>query len=112
MADAEKKSEPKLISLLNKGKRHFDGLDAAGKPRRHSPGEVHSYSPEGAKLLEGYKELADISKLPGTIDAAKLESDNKSLNDENARLKAELAALGDKKDDGKKDKKDADKLKP
>lgn len=97
MAD-EKKSEPKLISLLNRGKRHFDGLDAEGKPRRHSPGEVHSYTVEGAKLLDGYKELVDISKLPGSVDASKLADDNKSLNDENARLKAELAALGDTKD--------------
>ena len=104
MAD-EKKSEQKLISLLNRGKRHFDGLDPEGKPRRHSPGEVHSYTAEGAKQLEGYKELVDISKLPGSVDASKLADDNKSLNDENARLKAELAALGDKKDE-KKDKKE------
>lgn len=93
----EKKNDKKLegtVTLLNRGLRHFEiALDASGKPIRHAPGVALVYSAEDAKRAEGYKELVDIAKMPGAVDAKKLKSENNKLSDENKRLKEQLAAL-------------------
>lgn len=105
MAD-DKKAEGS-VTLLNRGKRSFDlGLDAKGKSKgRHAPGTTHAYTAEEAKRLEGYKELADISKLPGQVDAKALKAENAKLQDENKRLREQLAALEQAPDPKQKDKK-------
>lgn len=90
MADAKK------VVLLNRGKRHFD-LSTG----RLSPGEMLEVTPEEAAKLSIYKDLVDASKLPlrgaGAAEAARLKSENATLADENAKLKAQLADLGDGK---------------
>ena len=64
-----------------------------GKPSRHSPGAMASYTPEQAAVLAGYADMVDITKLPGSIDATALKSENASLKAKHAALEAELAAL-------------------
>lgn len=91
MADDKKDGS---VTLLNRGQRWFDiGVGADKKPRRHGPGTTMTYSAEEAKRVEGYKDLMDITKLPGSLDAKKLKAENNQLSDENKRLKEQLAAL-------------------
>lgn len=91
---AADKKEDGSITLLNKGLRHFDlGADKEGKPRRHAPGTTMSYTAEEAKKHSIYKDLIDISKMPGQVDVRKLKADKEALQDENTRLKAQLEAL-------------------
>lgn len=102
MAD-EKKADGRTVALFNKSQRAFDhglevGADGKKSPRRHMPNTSHLYTAEEAAKLSGYKELIDLSKLPGQIDARKLKEDNAKLSDENARLKASLAALQEPKE--------------
>lgn len=98
MADEKKdKVTEGSVTLLNRGKRHFEiALDAAGKPIRHAPGVAMVYSAADAKRASAYKELVDLSKMPGAVDAKKLKADNTKLADENAKLKAQLEALAPK----------------
>lgn len=102
----EEKRDEGSVTLLNRGLRHFDlGADAKGKPLgRHSPGATHTYTAEQAKRLEGYKELVDIAKLPGQVDAKKLKEENAKLKDENARLREQLLAHAPKEEKGKPEK--------
>lgn len=91
-AKADAKPEPKTVTLLNRGKRHFDLPDG-----RVSPNEtVACTASDAAKLTAWYpRELMDISKMPvkGTnADAEKLKKANADLADENAKLKEQLAA--------------------
>lgn len=92
---AEDKKDGGSVTLLNRSQRSFDlGLDEKGKSKgRHAPGTAHTYTAEEAKRLEGYKELMDVSKIPGALDARKLKDENNKLLDENARLKAQLLTL-------------------
>lgn len=94
MAEEKKSSGDGSVTFLNRGKRHYDlGNDAAGKPRRVAPGSTVLCSAEDAKRLSIYRDLVDISKLPGQVDARKLKAENEKLADENTRLKAQLLAL-------------------
>lgn len=103
MAD-EKKSAGGSVTLLNKGQRHYDlGNDASGQPRRHAPGTTHTYSAEEAARMVTYRDLVDISKLPGQVDVKKLKVDNDKLLSENARLKEQLAALESRPSSKKKE---------
>lgn len=80
--------------FLNRGKRHFDlapGSD--GKPRRHAPGATMAYSAEEAKQHEGYPDLIDISKITNQVGMKEVRAENAKLLDENAKLRAQLAAL-------------------
>lgn len=90
---AEVKVEEGTV-FLNKGKRHFDlapGKD--GKARRHAPGTTMAYSAEEAKIHEGYSDLIDVTKVPGQVNVRQVKADNAKLLDENAQLRAQLAAL-------------------
>lgn len=94
MADTEKKEEVKIVTLLNRSKRHFDTLDANGKAFRHAPGAMASYTEEQAAMLTGYStEMIDITKLPGAVDTTKLKSENATLLAEKKRLEALVASL-------------------
>lgn len=94
-------TEPKIVDgivFLNRSKRKFDlgfTADAKGNkaPRIHMPGATMLYTREEAERMSIYKELIDISKLPGQVDARKLKSENAKLVEENAKLKSQLAAL-------------------
>lgn len=109
MAEKEKEGS---VTLLNRGQRHFDvGTGTDGKPRRHSPGTTFTYSADEAKRLSGYRELVDISKLPGQVDTAKLKAENAKLLDENKRLREQLIALQAPKDEPKPSKEDSKKSK-
>lgn len=91
---AEEKKESNEVVFLNRGQRHYDlNPDAQGKVRRHSPGTTMLYSAEEAKKAAGYFDLVDISKLPGQVDTNKLKAESAALHNENASLKAQLAAL-------------------
>lgn len=82
------------VTLLNRGKRHFDfGKGADGKVRVLAPGAMLSFSLEEAAKLSGYKELVDISKLPGQVDTEALKADNAKLLAEKKELEAKLASL-------------------
>lgn len=94
----EAKAEDRSVSLFNRGKRTFDlglesGKDGKKSPRRHAPGESHLYTPSEAAKMSIYKEIVDLSKLPGQLDAKKLKSENEKLADENKKLKDQLASL-------------------
>lgn len=100
--DAAAPAEAKSVTLLNRGKRHFD-LPGG----RVSPNEtVACTADDAAKLTKMYpRELLDISKLPvrGTnAEAEKLKKDNAALADENAKLKEQLAASAEPKGKDKK----------
>lgn len=93
MAEKDKKADGS-VTLLNRGRRHFDlGKGQNGSPRRHSPGTTMAYTAEEAGRMAGYQDLVDISKLPGQVNAAKLKSDNDKLTADNEALKARLDAL-------------------
>lgn len=82
------------VTLLNRGKRHYDfGKDAQGNERVLAPGAMMSFTAEDAAKLSGYKELVDISKLPGQVDTTALKAENQRLQDEKAKLEAQLASL-------------------
>lgn len=94
----EKAEAPAGTTFLNRGKRHFDiGFHPDGKAKRHSPGTTMAYTAEEAKRHEGYADLIDISKIPGSIDTKRLASDNAKLLAENLALKEQLEALGETK---------------
>lgn len=100
---AEKKSDVS-VTLLNRGQRHFDvGVDSDGKPRRHAPGSTMVYSAEEAKKMQGYRDIVDLSKLPGAVDTRQLQADNAKLLAESIALKAQLEALQPKKKEAKKE---------
>ncbi len=91
MADEKKGG---MVTLMNRGRRVYDhGFDEKKKERKHWPGSVMTYTAEEAKKFEGYKDLVDVSKLPGQVDVSAIKADNSSLKSENEKLKAELAAL-------------------
>lgn len=106
MAD-EKKSEG-LVTLLNKGARVWDhGFEEKGGKkvaRKHLPGTTMTFTAEEAKKLDGYKELVDITKLPGQLDLKKVIAENTKLLDENKRLREQLLALQSKSDESGEDK--------
>lgn len=92
MAEAIK--EGAGVVFLNKGMRHFDlAAGADGKPRRHSPGQTMEYSAAEADSHSGYSDLIDISKMPTSVNTKKLAAEKAALVDENAELKARIAAL-------------------
>ena len=97
MADKEKAkeaSQDESVTFLNRGQRSYDlGNDAAGKPRYHRPGTTMAYTAAEAARHEGYSDLIDISKMPGTESARKVKDDRDALAAENTALKAQLAAL-------------------
>lgn len=98
MAD-DKKSDGS-VTLLNRSQRYFEiAIGPDKKPIRHAPGAAMVYSGQEAKLALGYKDLVDLSKMPGAVDSRKLKAENNKLSDENSRLKAELAALSSSKTD-------------
>ena len=84
--------EKKTVTLLNRGLRHFVGVNAEGKAIRQAPGTTAVYTEEQVKSL-GYADLVDISKLPGQVDTSKLKSENERLAAEKAALEAKVAAL-------------------
>lgn len=90
----EKKSDGG-VTLLNRGQRAYEIGDgtALGKVRRHAPGTTMTYSIEEAEKMGQYKELVDISKLPGQVDVGQLKADNAKMLSENAALKAQLESL-------------------
>lgn len=94
MADTEKKEEVKLVTLLNRSKRHFDTTGPDGRAFRHAPGAMASYTEEQAAMLTGYStEMIDITKLPGAVDTTKLKSENATLLAEKKRLELLVASL-------------------
>lgn len=89
----DKKSDG-TVTLLNRSKRHFDlGLGEDKQPRRHAPGTTMAYTAEEAAKMGAYKDLVDISKLPGQVDTGKLKADNAKLAADNAKLQAQLDAM-------------------
>lgn len=93
---SDNKKSDGAVTLLNRGQRSYDLTNGAdGKARRHGPGATMTYSAEEAKRMEGYKELVDITKLPGQVDVAALKAENAKLLAENTGLKAQLQALQD-----------------
>lgn len=95
---SEAKKEEARVTLMNRGQRSYEVV-SDGKVVRHSPGTTMSYSAEEAKKMEGYRDLIDITKMPGQVDANKLKADNAKLLADNAALQAQLDALqvtGDK----------------
>lgn len=112
MSDNSKKSDG-TVTLLNRGQRSYDLANGAdGKARRHGPGATMTYSAEEAKRMEGYKELVDITKLPGQVDVTALKAENAKLLAENAGLKAQLEALQDTIAAPKKEDRHEPKQKP
>lgn len=96
MADKEKapeaKAEGKRVTLLNRGKRHFDLPKPYG---RVSPGDAVEVSAEDAQKLAAYVDLVDASKLKiggkSAAETAKLKADNADLAKENEELRKQLA---------------------
>lgn len=106
----EEKAEARTVSLFNRGPRTFDlglsvGQDGKASPRRHLPGASHAYTPTEAAKMSTYKDLVDLSKLPGQVDTKKLAGENAKLLAENASLKEQLAALAPKEEPVKDPKK-------
>lgn len=96
----DKKDGGVTVTLLNRGQRSYEVAGTEpGKTRRHAPGATMDYTAEEAGKLGMYKELVDITKLPGQIDAAKTKADNAKLLADNAALKAQLEALTPKKEE-------------
>lgn len=82
------------VTLLNRGQRSYEVANGAdGKSRRHGPGTTMEYSAEEAKKMAGYRDLVDISKLPGQVDVGAIKAESVRLTAENAVLKAQLQAL-------------------
>ena len=90
---AEEKKE--VVVLLNRSKRHYDGLNAEGKMFRHSPGMTAEYTPEQAAQYDA-REMVDITTLAGATDKTALKKENADLRAEKAALEARLAALAPK----------------
>ena len=86
MADA------KIVTLMNRSKRHYDVIGADGKPTRHSPGFTQEYTLEQAAQFDP-REMVDLSKIPGGVDKEALRKENAALKAEAEALKKQLAAL-------------------
>lgn len=95
---AEEKKEGS-VTFLNRGLRHYDLGFKDGKPCRHAPGTTMVYTAEEARRAAGYRDLVDITKLPGQVDTGKIKAENAKLQDENSRLRAQLEALTPKTED-------------
>lgn len=90
----KEKTEEASTTFLNRGLRIYDlGTGSDGKPRRHLPGTTMAYTEDEAKQHEGYSDLVDVTKMPGTESARKVKADRDRLANENEALKAQLAAL-------------------
>lgn len=90
-------ADTKVVTLMNRSKRHYDTTGADGKPTRHSPGTTQEYTPEQAAQFDPL-EMVDLSKLPGSVDKESLRKENAALRVESEALKAQLAALAPKPD--------------
>lgn len=96
MADEKAPAAPAAsdapVTLFNRGKRIFDTIKD-GKKFRHAIGSIATYAAKEAAALKGYADLVDVSKIPGSVDKAKLEADNAALKADKERLEKEIAAL-------------------
>lgn len=92
MAD-DKKKDDGVVTLLNRGKRHYDVIGLDGKPTRHAPGATMTYGKDEAEKLVGYSDLIDITKLPGQVNARALRAENETLKAEKERLEKQIAAM-------------------
>lgn len=90
---SDKKAADGSVTFLNKGKRHYDTIGEAGEKLRHAPGATMTYSAEQAARMAQYKDLIDITKLPGQVNAAELRAESARLKADNEALKARLEAL-------------------
>lgn len=87
--------EKKLVSLLNRSKRHYDTVDASDKAVRHSPGDVREYTAAQAAEFDP-KEMVDLAKLFKSSNRDALRDENTALLAERESLRAQLAALAPK----------------
>lgn len=90
---ADDKKESATVTLLNRGKRHYDVIGPDGKQFRHAPGTTAVYGLEEADKVMGYSDLIDITKMPGQASVRQLKADNETLLKQKAELEAQLASL-------------------